>query len=125
MTLAKRPFGVWLILTFYVFATCFLYIELLSLVSYFPNLGILVLGAITGGAVNIIAAVLLFRLRRSAVVLFGISFMFSTVMTIRSLIGSNWKAMNAANSGGIAIGWLIALAIFLYTLKLRQRGILQ
>ncbi len=125
MTLAKRPFGVWLILAFYVFATCFLSVELLSLVSYFPNLGVLVLGAIAGGAVNIIAAVLLFRMRRSAVMLFGISFVFSTVMTIRSVVGSNWKAMNAANLGGITIGWLIALAIFLYTLKLRQRGILQ
>ena len=125
MTLAKRPFGVWLILTFYVFATCFLYIELLSLVSYFPNLGVLVIGALAGGAINIIAAVLLFRMRRSAVVLFGISFVFSTAMTIRGLVGSNWKAMDAANLGGTTIGWLIALAIFLYALKLRQRGILQ
>jgi glucose dehydrogenase len=125
MALTKRPFGVWLILAFYVVATCFLSVELLSLVSYFPNRGLFVLGAIAGGAVNIIAAVLLFRMRRSAVVLFGISFVFSTVMTIRGLVGSNWKTMDAGSPAAITVGWLIALAIFLYALRLRQRGILR
>jgi hypothetical protein len=120
MTLAKRPFGIWLIVAFYLFATCFLYVELWSLVSYFPNLGVLVLGAIAGGALNLIAAVLLFRMRRSAVVLFGISFVLSTAVTIHSLVESNWKATNAANSAGITIGWLL-----LYTIKLRRRGILR
>jgi hypothetical protein len=125
MTLTKRPFGVWLILAFYVLGTCFLCVELLSLVSYFPNLGVFAVGAIAGAAVNVVAAVLLFRMRRSALLLFGLAFLFSTAMTIRGLVGSNWKAVDAANLAGITIGWLIALAILLYAMRLRQRGILR
>ena len=125
MTLTKRPFGVWLILVFYVLGTGFLCVELMSLVRYFPNLGLLVLGAIAGAVFNVIAAVLLFRMRRSAVLLFGIAFILGTAMTIRGLVGSSWKATDAANLGAITAGWLVNLAIFLYAMRLRQRGLLR
>jgi hypothetical protein len=125
MTPAKRPLGVWLILAFYVLGMGFICFEVLSFASYFPQLEVLALNAIFAGALNLIGAVLLFRLRKAAVLFFAVSFVYSTAASIPGVLRSNWKAIDPANLGERAIGILVALAILFYAMRLRQRGILR
>lgn len=125
MTPTKRPLGVWLILAFYVLGMGFVCFEVLSFASYFPNLEILALNAIFVSALNLTGAVLLFRLRKAAVVFFAVALVFSTGASIPGVLRLNWKAIDAANVGGVAIGILVSLAILAYAMRLRQRGILR
>ncbi len=125
MTPTKRPLGVWLILACYVLGTGFVCVELLRLVSYFPNLGLLALSAIFVGALNVAGAVLLFRLRKVAVLFFAVALALSTAASIPGVLRSNWKEIDPANLASVVIGMLISLAILLYAMRLRQRGILR
>jgi hypothetical protein len=125
MTPTKRPLGVWLILAFYLLGMGFVCFEVLSLASYFPNLEILALNATFVGGLNLAGAVLLFRLRKGAVLFFAVAFVFSTAANIPGVLRSNWKAIDLSNLGDMAIGILVSLAILLYAMRLRQRGILR
>ncbi len=125
MTPTKRPLGVWLILAFYVLGMGFICFEVVSFAPYFPQLEILALNAIFAGALNLIGAVLLFRLRKAAVLFFAVSFVFSTAASIPGVLRSNWKAIDFANLSERAIGILVALAILLYAMRLRRRGALR
>ena len=125
MTLTKRPLGVWLILAFYLLGMGFVCFEVLSFASYFPNLEILALNAIFVSALNLTGAVLLFRLRKAAVLLFAVAFVYSTAASIPGVLRSNWKAIDPANLASVAVGILVSLAILFYAMRLRQRGILR
>ena len=125
MTPTKRPLGVWLILAFYVLGMGFVCFEVLSFASYLPNLKILALNAIFVSALNLTGAVLLFRLRKAAVMLFAVAFIYSIAAIIPSALRSNWKTIDLANLGDMAIGILVSLAILSYAMRLRQRGILR
>jgi hypothetical protein len=123
MTPAKRPVGVWLILAFYVLGMGFVSVELVRVVSYFPSLGVIALASIFVCALNVTGAILLFLLRKTAVLLFAIALVLSTAASVPELV--NWRAIGFTNLGGAAIGLLISLAILLYAIRLRQRGILR
>ncbi len=125
MTLTKRPLGVWLILAFYLLGMGFVCFEVLSFAAYLPNLKILALNAIFVSALNLTGAVLLFRLRKAAVLLFAVAFVYSTAASIPGVLRSNWKAIDPANLASVAVGILVSLAILFYAMRLRQRGILR
>ena len=125
MTLTKRPLGVWLILAFYLLGMGFVCFEVLSFAAYLPNLKILALNAIFVSALNLTGAVLLFRLRKAAVLLFAVAFVYSTAASIPGVLRSNWKAIDPANLASVAVGIVVALAILFYAMRLRQRGILR
>jgi glucose dehydrogenase len=79
---------------------------------------------ITGlaGAINIMAAILLFRLRKSAVELFGVGLTLNVGLTIWATVRSNW--LQLSGSGGGLIGLGLAFLILLYSLWLRQKEIM-
>jgi hypothetical protein len=125
MTPTKRPLGVWLVLAFYVLGMGFVCFEVWSFAAYLPNLKILALNAVLVSVLNLTGAVLLFRLRKAAVIFFAVSFVYSTAASIPGVLRSNWKAVDVTSLGEMAIGLLVSLAILFYAMRLRQRGILR
>jgi hypothetical protein len=133
----KRPVAVWLIFLFYVFSFCW---TLLGFVlihtgvvplneaqqTYFARLTIFDHATtVILIATNVTAAILLFRLRKTAVPLFAAAVALNLGLTIRAVFGSNW--VEAIGHRGLAgyLGWCIILAVLLYTVSLRSRGILR
>jgi hypothetical protein len=136
VTLQKRPIAVWLIFLFYIFAFCWtllgfilIYAGLVPLteaqktyfahLSFFDHASTVILAAI-----NIAAAILLFRLRRTAVPLFAAAFVLNLGLTIRAVFGSNWVEVIGHNGLAGYLGFCIILAILLYTVSLSRRAIL-
>jgi hypothetical protein len=133
---AKRPVAVWLIFLFYVFSFSWTLLGFVLMYTgtvplneaqkaYFAHLTLFdhVTTAILL-ATNATAAILLFRLRETAVPLFAAAFLLNLGLTIRAIFGPYW--IKAIGSGGLAgyFGLVIGLAILLYTVSLRRRGIL-
>jgi len=95
--------------------------------AYFANLSIFdYASTVVLTAINITAAVLLFRLRRTAVPFFAATLVFTLGLTIRAVFRSNWlEALSLGGLVGASLGWLTALAVLLYATRLRRRGILR
>lgn len=95
--------------------------------AYFANLSIFdYASTMVLGVTNIAAAVLLFRLRRTAVPLFASALILNLALTTRAVLGSKWtQAIGANGLVGASLGLLTILAVLLYAMRLRQREILQ
>jgi hypothetical protein len=131
----KRPFGVWVILLLYIVAAVSALLGFALLFTgkvelnpaekaYFANLSIFDhASTVVLGAINMTAAILLFRLRKAAVLFFCIGFVLNLVLTVRAVFGSNWTE---AMGGSVNPFWalLAAFAIVLYAMRLAHRGIL-
>jgi hypothetical protein len=134
----KRPVAVWLIFLFYVFS---LSLALLSFVLFYAGVGPLDdaqkayfahvsifdnASSVILAAINTIAAILLFRLRKTAVPWIAGAFALNLGLTLRAVFDPNWiKAIGAGGLAGDLSLFIIGLAIMLYAIGLRRRGILR
>ncbi|MDA0238266.1 MAG: hypothetical protein O3B03_07110 [Proteobacteria bacterium] len=131
----RRPIGVWLVSAFYLlsagwtllsFALIFggaikitaaqeAYFASLSGVDWFFSLAI--------GVVGFSAAVCLFLLRRVALALFPIALALNLAFTAVHVMRTNWaEALGGAGLVGALFGWLILVAVIVYTRRLAKRG---
>jgi len=125
---------VWIIFTFYVAATLVVLFGLFAIYSgrvpldpgekeYFQNLTIWDhLITAVAGATNLTAAILLIRLRKSAVPLFGLGLALNVGLTIRAAIRSNWLQLSGSGAGLVGLG--LAFLILLYSMWLKQKEVL-
>lgn len=134
---SRRPLGVWLISAFYVlsagwtllsFALIFsgairinaaqeAYFASLTNVDWFFSLSI--------GVICITGAISLFLLRRLAVVLFSVALLLNLAVTAYQMARTNWtEALPSGGLLGALLGWLILVAVILYTRSLSKRGVL-
>jgi hypothetical protein len=135
--LRRRPFGVWLIAAFYVlsagwtllsFALIFsgaikinavqeAYFASLTNIDWFFSLSI--------GVIGIAGAISVFLLRRLAVVLFSVALLLNFAVTAYQMARTNWtEALPSGGLFGALLGWLILVAVILYTRSLSKRGVL-
>jgi hypothetical protein len=133
----KRPWLVWIILLFDVVGLLLILLGLAAIYSgrvplnaaqrtYYANLGIFDhLATLALGTINLIASISLFRLRASAVPLFGVALVLNFALSIRAALTSNWlESLGRDGRVGASLGLIIALAVLLYALRLRHKGIL-
>jgi hypothetical protein len=83
---------------------------------------------ITGAIVccNLIAAILLFMLRRQAFHLFTTAFIIAILSTVYQSTAKGWaQAMGGFGVVGAFIGYGIVLSIIIYSFRLGKRGILK
>jgi len=75
---------------------------------------------------NLVAAILLFMLRRAALYVFVVSFAASLLLTIYNIACKNWLA-GAGPTGIISavFGWGVAIAIICYVWQLSRKGVLR
>jgi hypothetical protein len=138
MSSAKRPVAVWLIFLFYVFSFPLLMLSFVLILTgavplneagktYLAHRTLFdYASAAILFATNVTAAILLFRLRKTAVPLFAAAFALDLGLTIREIIGPYWvKAIGSAGLTGDICAQFTGLAIVLYTISLRRRGILR
>ena len=134
----RRPVWVWIIFVFYVFSAAS------TLISYF----LLFSGAINipeeqkqymanltfadhaltflMGTVNLVAAVLFFRLKKVSAYLFPASFVVGLLMTLWHVATKGWlTAMGGSGLIGALFGWAIAGAVCAYAWRLRKNGVLK
>jgi len=77
------------------------------------------------GSVNIAAAVLLFRLRKAAVVLFCVVLALNLVLTTHAMAESNrFEALSRGGSLGMVLGLSITIAVVAYAIRLQRLQIL-
>ena len=133
----RRPAGVWVIAAFYIlsagwtllsFALVFsgvvsleaeeqTYLGSLDIVDWFFTLA--------GAVLNLGGAVFLFRLRRTAVILFEVSLVLGIGSAVLQALRTNWLEVTSVPSlFGSLLGWLILVAIILYAHGLSKRGVL-
>ena len=76
--------------------------------------------------INLVAAILLFLLRRGALYAFAVSFAASILLTIYNIACKNWLA-GAGSSGivGSVFGWGISIAIICYVWQISRKGVLR
>ncbi len=75
--------------------------------------------------VTMVAAIQLFRLRKTSVPLFGVVLALSLGLAVLQIMTTNFtEAMPAAGLFGYALGLAVPASIFSYARKLRQRGLL-
>lgn len=85
---------------------------------------------IISGIITIIAALSLFLLRRISLTLFAIGFGLSLFSSLFEALTTNWvRAMASTGNGGgligVAIGWIIQIAVLLYINNLVKKKILK
>lgn len=136
-TQRRRPKLVWVITIFYFISVGWTLFSFASIYSgfipvdeaqavYFKSQTIIdILFTIVIGLLNILGAIFLFLLRRSAFYLFLSAFAFGLIMTAYHIIFKNWLAAIAGPGLiGAIIGWGIAIATILYARKLIRAEIL-
>ena len=137
-TTAGRPVWVWIISVLYIFSAGS------TLVSYFllfsGTLGIpeeqrQYLASLTVfdhaltflmGAVNLLAAVLFFRLKKISAYIFPANFAFGLIVTIWHAATRGWLgAMNGPGFVGYLVGSAMAIGVCAYAWRLRKTGVLK
>lgn len=133
----QRPVLVWVIAIFYgfsIFNTIASYAFVFSKTfpatpaqsQYFSSLspidhGVTALVVI----MNLAGAIVLFRLKKAAPVLFTAAFGVGLAAVVYQCLTKNWfAAVGAVGLIGAAVGWCINLAIILYAFRLRQKHVL-
>jgi hypothetical protein len=132
----KRPIGVWIICIYFTISLIFTIYSFWAVLSgaieldaemeaYFQSLRPLdyALSTVTG-VISLAFIVMLFRLKRPALPLFGLSF---ALMIVSWLMQTEWAAL-AENYAGIIAGGLTSLLvnalILLYVYRLDRKGVL-
>lgn len=122
-----RPVWVWIIFVFYIFSagsTLASYFFLYSGAISIPEEQRQYLASLTVfdhaftflmGAVNIVTAVLFFRLRKISAYLFPATFAVGLLMTIWHVATKGWlTAMSGSGFIGALFGWAIAIGVCAY-----------
>jgi hypothetical protein len=76
--------------------------------------------------VNLVAAILLFLLRKAALYVFAASFGLSVLMMIYNIACKHW--LEGAGGGGIVgalFGWGVTVAIIIYVWQISKKGVLR
>src|SRR5262249_54444333 len=133
----RRPKWVWIICIFYLLSVGGTVLSMAVVLSgllpldaesqaYFSNLGIIdYLSMIGLGLLNIVAVVLLFRLRKSAVFVFGLSLALNIALVLVHALTTNWlKAAGGSGPLEMLFGWLITVGVIQYARRLKDRGVL-
>ena len=133
-----RPVWVWIISIFYVFSAGSSLISFYFLFSgtiripeeqrqYLANLTVFD-HALTFlmGAVDLVAAVLFFRLKKASAYLFPATFIFGLLITIWHAATKGWlTALGGPGFIGALFGWAIAIGVCAYAWRLRKTGVLK
>jgi hypothetical protein len=134
----KRPVWVWIITIFYMFGALSAIISQIAVATgllavpaevreYYASRTVLlhVLGFIPL-LLNVVAAVLLWRLRKAAFTLFCLTFaMGAAFMGVQLLTGSYPISLFKSTIGSQAIGWVVGIMVIAYTYHLMRRGTLR
>jgi hypothetical protein len=133
----KRPKLVWVISIFYILSAGISILMVVLLYSgvipiteaqnaYFDSQNIFDHAvALITGSLNFLGAIFLFLLMRYAYYCFLTAFSLGIVMYVYQIIFKNWLgAMPGTGLAGNIIGFLISIAILLYSKKLFKNGIL-
>ncbi|MCP4631673.1 MAG: hypothetical protein GY855_02010 [candidate division Zixibacteria bacterium] len=141
VTKTRRPKLVWIILVFFAI----LFVHTIISVIWFYRGDIVFHGAqqdsfklryiidfsipiIMGiiSLINLTAAIFLILLRRQAYKLFLTAFIIGILLTIYQILFDNWYwVMGGIGLAGAVIGWMIGIAIILYTRSLIKKGVLK
>lgn len=137
----KRPKWVWAIFIFYFFSAGFTLLSYYLLFTgvttltpeenkYFDSLSKLDHGlTIIIGSLNLLAALSLFMLKRTALYLFTASISIGILVTGWHIIYKGWFEVLGGIGGSslvvsTALGWCLILAIYMYTWKLYKTKVL-
>ena len=136
----KRPGWVWMILMFYLYSVVWTLLSFYRIRSgaiplnpqqqaYFDGLNLFdysmtVLLEVT----NLAGAISLLLLRKVALYLFGSALVINMLFSVWGLLSTNWTQafathLSAVITGGV-IGWVIMIAVCLYTWRLTRNGVL-
>jgi hypothetical protein len=94
--------------------------------AYFASLtGIDWSFSIAIGVIGLTAAIYLFLLRRTAVVLFSVALALNMAFTAFYMMRTNMaEALGGAGLLGLVFGWLILIAVIVYARKLARNAVL-
>ncbi len=133
----RRPITVWVIFISEIVSMIFVLTALGLAVSgrlpmnpaeeeYFAKLTIFDhLSTVLLTVLNALAAIQLFRLRRSAVALFAWALALNLMLTVRAMFGTNWiEAVTQIGGISTLIGFAAAASIVWYSVRLDRKGIL-
>ena len=136
-TIRRRPRGVWIISGFYLLSVGWTLLSFALTYSgairinaaqraYFANLGILdYLSTILVSLLTLTATVLLFRLRKMAVLLFGVALALNIAIALLQAFTTNLtQALGGSGLLGMVFAWIILGAVVVYARKLDQSGLL-
>jgi hypothetical protein len=77
------------------------------------------------GAIGFAGAIYLLLLHRLAVVLFSLALVLDLAFAAFQTMRTNWaEALGGSGLFGVLLGWLILVAVILYTRRLAKRGVL-
>jgi hypothetical protein len=135
---AKRPALVWLISIFYVLSvgwTIFSYFMIFSgaipqteqVKAYYQSLTIIdYVPSLVIGTAYLVGAILLFLLKKPAFLLFLITFGVNLVFTVYQIFATNWlSAIGGPGLCGAIFGYIINIAIIVYSKRLIDKGVLR
>jgi len=136
--LRKRPKLVWIISIFYILSAGWTVLSFALIYSgsipineaqkaYFASQNIFdIILTLTMGSLNFLGAILLFLLRRHSFHCFLTAFSLGIIMTAYHIMFKNWlDAIGGPGLVGALIGWIISVAIILYSNKLIKNEILR
>jgi len=138
ITKQKRPKWVWVISILYLVSACFTLLSFYLIYSgaislppdqsqYFAKLTKLDHGlSILVGFLNLFAAISLFRLKKTALYLFTVSYSLGILITAWHIASKGWVQAIGGSSGigGAILGWCLIVAVYTYTLKLYKTKVL-
>lgn len=81
--------------------------------TFFDNLM-----TVVAGVINILAVILLFRLRKTAVPLFGVGLALNVALRVRDVATTNWLQLPGSTTGLLGLG--IASMVLLYSIWLKR-----
>lgn len=125
---------VWLIAGLYVFVTVSTLLGLFMIYSgrvplddaeqaYFASRTIFDnVITVIAGAINIVAVVFLFRLRKTAVPLFVVGLALNVALRVRDIATTNWLQLPGSTTGLVGLG--VASMVLLYSIWLKRTKVL-
>jgi len=135
MSPSGRPLLVWLIAGLYVFVTVSTLFGLFMIYSgrvplddaeraYFASRTIFDnVVTVIAGAINLVAVVFLFRLRKTAVPLFVVGLALNVALKVRDIATTNWLQRPGSTTGLLGLG--VASMVLLYSIWLKRTKVLR
>ena len=133
----KRPKLVWIITMFYIISAGWMLLSFALIYSgaipineaqraYFDSQNIFdIILTLSMASLNVLGAILLFLLKRHSFHCFLTAFSIGLFMTVYHILFKNWlAAIGGSGLVGAFIGWIISIAIILYSNKLIKSKIL-
>ncbi len=134
----KRPKLVWAITIFFAISVPFMLLSVFlaltgrvplgpAMQAYYESLSAFDYGlSILMGVLNVVGAISLFRLRKSAVWLFAVALGLNGLLALSYTLSTNWIEAMAETGvlGDVFVGWAIGLGIVFYAWRLKHKGVL-